>query len=168
MKRLFLALRAEVNDYDKIQADFSHLLEGRWVARENLHITVCFFGDEYSVEELLDGLPSLIEEIEPIDLISLDHFEHNNILFAKAESEKLEMLQASISNSFSLPNSKEFIPHVTLMRIKNICNKELFKGRLENYKNKTLGKVSNRFELMQSYVQHPGGARYKCLKRFEK
>lgn len=36
MKRLFLALRAELNDYDNIQVE------------KNLHARVCFFGDAYS------------------------------------------------------------------------------------------------------------------------
>jgi len=167
MKRLFLALRAQLNDYDKLQSDFLGLIKGRWVTDENLHITVCYFGDAYSVEELLEKLPPLLKQIEPLELISLGYFEHNNILYAKAKSKKLEMLQSSISSSFSLPNTKHFIPHVTLMRIKEIHNMKVFKHLLSNYKNNAIGKVDTTFELMQSNIQHPGGAKYEYIKRFK-
>ena len=166
MKRLFLALRAELNDYDNILLDFSNLLEGRWAVEKNLHATVCFFGDAYSIEELLYRLPPLIEEIEPFELISLGYFERNDILYAKMQSTKLEILQASICSSFSLLNHQPFTTHVTLARVKDIYDKKVFKDMLNSYENKTLGKLNARFELMHSHLE-PQGAKYKSIKRFE-
>ena len=86
MNRLFLALQAKLNDYNSLQSDFRGAIKGRWVADKNLHMTICFFGDTYSIDELLKRLPALVEEIEPLTIDSLGYFEHNNILYAKVRS----------------------------------------------------------------------------------
>ncbi|MCK4974998.1 MAG: hypothetical protein KAR81_07075, partial [Sulfurimonas sp.] len=59
-----------------------------------------------------------------------------------------------------------FIPHVTLMRIKNIIDKKAFKQMLNNYESKSIGVVESRFELMQSHIVHPGGARYESIRKY--
>jgi 2'-5' RNA ligase len=166
MKRIFLALKAQIDDYDKLQSDFEGLIKGRWVPDENLHITVCYFGDAYSVDELLQKMPPLSGKIETLELNSLGYFEHNSILYAKIKSQKLDMIQSSISTIFSLANSKPFIGHVTLMRIKKIEDKEAFKQTLNSYENKIIGRVESRFELMQSHIEHPGGARYESIRKY--
>lgn len=134
MNRLFLALRAQLNDYIKLRSDFMASIKGRWVADENLHLTLCYFGDDYEVDELLEKLPEVVETIEPLPLISLGYLKYNNILFAKVKSKKLEELQASVCTHLSLPNAKLFIPHVTLIRIKEIQNKKAFKEMLKTIK----------------------------------
>ena len=166
MNRLFLALKAQLHDYNAIQSDFLGSIKGRWVTNENLHMTICYFGDTYSVDELLEKLPRLVEEIEPLSLKSLGYFEHNNILYAKVKSRNLERLQESICSSFSLPKRKLFIPHITLVRIKDIHNKKAFKEMQKNYKDKKLGRVDTKLELIQSHLS-PNGARYESIKRFE-
>ena len=117
-------------------------------------------------EELLYKLPPLVEEIEPLELISLGYFERNDILYAKMQSTKFEILQASICSSFSSLNHQPFIPHVTLARIKNIYDKKVFKDMLNSYKNKTLGTLNARFELIRSHLE-PQGAKYESIKKFE-
>ncbi|NOR56889.1 MAG: RNA 2',3'-cyclic phosphodiesterase [Sulfurimonas sp.] len=166
MNRLFLALRAQLNDYDQLQSDFLASIKGRWVADENLHITMCYFGDTFDVDELLERLPPLLEVLKTIPLESLGYFEHNNILYAKAKSRTLETLQASICASLSLSNTQLFIPHVTLIRIKDIHNKKAFKQMLKNYKNKTIGELDTCFELINSHL-YSSGASYESIKRFE-
>ena len=166
MNRLFLALKAQLHDYHKLQTGFRGVINGRWVAKENLHITVCYFGDNYSIDELLEKLPTVVEKVEPLSIKSLGYFEHNNILYAKVQSKKLETLQASISDSFLQENTKLFIPHITLIRNKDIHNKKAFKHILKNYKNETIGTTDTAMELINSHI-HSDGARYECIKRFE-
>ena len=166
MNRLFLAIRAQLHDYSSLQSDFLGSTKGRWVASENLHLTMCYFGDTYSIDDLLKILSVVVEEVEPLTLTSLGYFEHNKILYAKVKSKKLERLQSSISSLFSLPNEKLFIPHVTLMRIKDIHNKNAFKQILENYKDKTIGRLDTRLELINSHLS-PDGVEYESVKRFE-
>ncbi len=104
MKRIFLALKAHVDNYDKLQSDFENVLKGRWVSEENLHLTVSFFGDIYGVDEILQKMPPLTEDIGELELTSLGYFERNNILYAKTKSQKLDRLHSFITDSFSLKN----------------------------------------------------------------
>ncbi|WP_373071249.1 2'-5' RNA ligase family protein [Sulfurimonas sp.] len=166
MKPLFLALRAKLNNYDKIQSDFSTLIQGKWVADENLHITINYFGDKYSKDELLQKLPPLIIPIQPLNLYGLGYFEKNNILYSKSEIGGLDNLSNLINKEFSLKQAKEFIPHVTLMRIKNITDRNGFQKMIDSYKNEELGSVETNLELMESEIRHPGGAVYSSIKKF--
>ena len=166
MKRKFLALWAQIDNYDKIKSDFDGLIKGRWVERKKLHVTVCFFGDTFSVNELLEKMPPLNDKIEQLELNSLGFFEHNNILYAKVNSQNLDMLQSSISGVFSLDESEPFVAHVTLMRVKKIEDKQAFTEMLESYESKSIGLVEPRFELMQSHIVHPGGARYESIRKY--
>lgn len=166
MNRLFLALKAQLNDYNSLQSDFRGVIKGRWVPDENLHMTICYFGDTFGADELLERLPALVKKIEPLTIDSLGYFEHNNILYAKVKSKELEILQASISSSLSLKNTNIFIPHVTLIRIKEISNKKAFKQMLKNYKDQTIGSIDTTLELISSHL-YSDGAKYELLKRFE-
>ncbi|MDH4944424.1 RNA 2',3'-cyclic phosphodiesterase [Sulfurimonas sp. C5] len=166
MKPLFLALKANLNNYENIQSDFANLLEGRWVPDENLHLTINYFGNKYSVEEILEKLPKLITPIPTQTLSGLDYFKTNKILYAKSTSMGIARLSDSISKKFSLKQTKEFVPHVTLMRIKNITDIDSFKEVLESYKNEDLGSVETTLHLMESEIRHPGGAVYTSIKSF--
>ncbi len=166
MKRIFLALKAHIDNYDQLQSDFENILQGRWVSDENLHITVCFFGNSYSIDEIVQKMPPLTENIGELELSSLGYFERNNILYAKAKSHKLETLHSYLRDIFSLGSEKIFIPHVTLMRIKKVKDQEAFKYMLKEYKHKKIGRVEKNFELMQSYIEHPGGSKYESIRKY--
>lgn len=71
MKRIFLAIKAHLNDYEALQSDLAGVIKGRWTREENLHITVCYFGDAFEVDVLLEKLPSVVKQIEPLSLTSL-------------------------------------------------------------------------------------------------
>lgn len=166
MNRIFLALKARLYDYNAIKSDFSDVIRGRWVADENLHVTVCYFGDTYSIDELLKKLPELMQETEPLKLSSLGYFSNNGILYAKAASSKLDMLCSNICSHFPIPQIKPFIFHVTLMRIKEIKDKKVFEALLNRYNGKNIGDVETAMQLMRNSLS-PGGSKYECIKRFE-
>lgn len=165
MNRLFLALKAQLNDYTRLQNDFLASVKGQWVSDENLHLTLCYFGDRYEIKKLKSLLPSAIKEIAPLTLNSLGFFEHNNILYAKTKSKELEELESSICDTIEIENKKIFIPHVTLMRIKEIKNKKAFKHKLHEYKDVELGSLDTRVVLINSHLNHDG-AKYEILKRY--
>ncbi|WP_345978871.1 RNA 2',3'-cyclic phosphodiesterase [Sulfurimonas sp. HSL3-2] len=165
-KPLFLAMKAKLYDYDRLQEDFSGLINGRWIPSENLHVTVAFFGDKFTEEELIERLSLLLAPIAPFKLSGLDYFGSNKILYAKGESLELASLVSSLNDAFSLGEAKQFIPHVTLMRGKSLKDIAAFDKMLQAYKEKEVGTVETVFELMQSTRRHDG-ASYECIKRFE-
>ena len=162
MNRLFLALAVKLDDYNAIQRDFSNVIEGRWVREENLHITLCFFGDCVAKEHLVNTLPSLLHTIEPLKLSSLEYFSHNKILYVKTFSQELNELHKKICSHYDIKQRESFILHVTLMRIKKLKDKELFDDLLKHYEKKKLGSVAQRCHLLQSHL-HPEGAKYEVL-----
>jgi 2'-5' RNA ligase len=165
MNPVFLALRAHLYDYDVLKSDFKEIIEGRWSSEDNLHVTICYFGNIFSTEELLQKLPSTFEKIEPLSLTSLEFFSHKNILYAKPEGYKLDALHSYVCALFSLDHSKAFVPHVTLMRIKKVNDKQALKEMLKRYKNKKIGVMKTSVELMQSHF-YPDGVKYVTTKKF--
>lgn len=165
MNPMFLALRADFYNYDALKSDFEEIIEGRWASEENLHATICYFGNTYTVEELLQRLPSALEKVEPLELTSLSYFSHNNILFARPHGYKLDMLHSSLCTQFSLKETTHFVPHVTLMRMKKINDKQAFKELLEKYKNIKIGVTETAIELLQSHF-YPDGVKYVTVKKF--
>ena len=59
-----------------------------------------------------------------------------------------------------------FGPHVTLMRVKTVVEKDAFYEQLDAYKNRKIGSLGSSLELIQSEL-HPDGARYSLIKRFQ-
>ena len=166
MKPFFLALRAKIYDYQELKDDFFKILKGRWVRDENLHLTLCYFGDSYSIDELLTTLPKTINLTESLELTSLDYFKHNNVLYAKTQSTELEALRSSICNMFALKDTKTFTPHVTLMRVKEVYNQDGFEQKILNYNDKKIGIVDTALHLMQSHP-HKDGVKYESVKKFQ-
>ncbi len=166
MNRLFLALKVHLDNYETIKFDFSNILTGKWTPEENLHITICYFGDKFSIDELLNKLPLFVESIPPLKLESLGFFTHNKILYAKTTSRELERIHSNICKSLKLKQTKLFIPHVTLMRIKKINDTKKFQQLMLTYREKYLGSVDTNFQLMQSHL-HPNGAKYECISTIE-
>lgn len=162
---LFLALRAHINDYSSLKSDFQELIKGRWTSEDNLHATICYFGNAFSVKELIEKLPPVFDKLEPLSLTSLEYFSHNNILYAKPKGYELDALHSSICNLFSLEQTKSFTPHVTLVRMKKVNDKEAFKEMLKSYEKIELGTTSTTVELMQSHF-HPEGVKYETVKKF--
>ena len=165
MSTLFLAIKAKLNDYDTLKSEFSGIIEGKWSRDEDLHVTICYFGTMYTIDELLNILPSTIEKTKSLDLTSLDFFSHNKILYAKPEGYTLDILHESLCAPFSLKSAAPFTPHVTLMRMKKINNSDAFKEVLNKYKNRKIGKIETTLELMQTRLS-PEGSKYKSIKKF--
>lgn len=165
MEPLFLALKAHINDYEKIQDDFNDIIKGRWAPPSNLHMTINYFGNQYSLDELLRNIPPFLKPVESFKLCGLGYFESNKILYANSEVHTLDVISSSIADALSL-KQKPFVAHVTLMRVKEIKDKDAFKKALENYKDIELGSTETTFELMQSHIRHPGGAIYESIKKF--
>ena len=163
--RLFLAVPARLERYGEIRRDFGTLIEGRWTPEAQLHATLCFFGERFDTAELLGRLEKIDFTIDASGVASLGYFKRSNILYAESENTSLLRLYKDVSNELELSSSHRFTPHVTLMRIKKIVDRQTFFERLEHYRNQPLGRLQNRAALYSSEL-HRGGARYTLLKEW--
>ncbi len=165
MNRLFLAVPAILDDYDALQKDFSEVISGRWVPSESLHMTLSFFGDRFEKEVLVEKLSDLKLEVMPSQMRGLGYFKKSRILYVVVENPALETVYKRVNTFFDIPVKKPFLPHVTLMRIKKIVDAKEFYHQLHVYRDRPLGSLGSKVELMQSEL-HPDGARYALIKRF--
>ena len=164
-KRLFLALPAVIDDYKTIQDDFSEVITGRWTPQENLHLTLSFYGNQFEQEELIQRLSTLKVKIEPSIIRSLGYFEKRKILYANIENAALASAYETLNTLFDLPMKNTFVPHVTLMRVKTVVDKDTFSEKLDLCSGQKIGSLGSSLELMQSEL-HPDGASYTLVKRF--
>lgn len=164
-KRLFLALPAIIDDYETIQKEFSGVISGRWTPPENLHLTLSFYGSQFDQDELVQNLSALKLDVTPSIISGLGYFKRNKILYANVENPALASLHKTLNTFFDLPVTREFVPHMTLMRIKKIVDVDTFYDQLEIYKERKIGSLGSSLELMQSEL-HSDGAKYTLVKRF--
>jgi RNA 2',3'-cyclic 3'-phosphodiesterase len=165
MNRLFLALPVTIFDYQSLQDDFEGLIKGKWTIPQNLHLTLSFFGNIFEKEFLIKTLSTRKLQIEPSALEGLSLLMHNKILYAPTQNDSLLTLHTQIREALMLPSEQEFIPHVTLMRIKKINHPTRFEQKLKTYDKKIIGTLQPRIQLIQSQITATG-AQYTLLKEF--
>lgn len=163
--RLFLALPAVLDDYETLKRDFKGLITGRWVPPENLHLTLKFFGDRFEQALLIQHLSTLSLDLPPLTLRGVGYFAKNRILYARVEEQGLADICRSVNTLLGMPVKETFVPHVTLMRVKQIIDDEAFHARLERYATVKLGMLGEETVLMQSEL-YSDGARYSVVERF--
>jgi len=173
MKRLFLAIKITPNEkfndlYQNLHTNlFSDKI--RWVDPKNLHLTLKFFGE--TKEDQINGINLLIENI--VSHIHPFNFEISNLgIFGSSYLPKVIWL--GINNSKPLINladtilneletigferdRQNFVPHLTLGRIKSIKDKERFKQILSKYNNSDIQTVNvNEIFLFESILRKEG------------
>jgi 2'-5' RNA ligase len=150
MKRLFVAIK--INP-DKYFLDQMHLLKNelrhekiKWVEDQNIHITLKFFGDtdERKIPEIMNVLKK-VADVNPafgFSLKSLGVFGSRydpRVLWIGIEPyERLVKLMKDLHAELKPigydPDRQNLVPHLTIGRIKEIKDKQLFKGIIEKFR----------------------------------
>ncbi len=163
--RLFLGSFATIPNYRKIKEDFS-FLQGKWVEKQNLHLTYLFLGEQPSAAPIIDKLRDIDTPKHSIPLEGVGFFGHPpKVLYTHAKSEAIELLYKEICERLKIESDKPFIPHVTLCRIKKIGDFSRFTEKIKRYDNEELGSIKPTLCLVQS-ILGPKGPLYKVLERF--
>ena len=130
MIRLFVALGLPTDVCERLALVRAPLPGARWVAPENMHVTLRFIGEvEPPMAEDVDDLLSHIDaprfDIRLTELGTFGSRGRVRALWAGVEhSELLDHLQAKIETACGraglAPEGRKFHPHVTLARCKNV------------------------------------------------
>ena len=183
MKRLFIAINLPEDVKEVLaekQEDIRVNFEEdpvKWVAKQNLHITLAFLG---SVKKNL--IPVIEEELEKIDYskfnFNLDNIEYTpnrreaKMIWVTGISDKLKKIQKEVDktlisiNELSYkPDSRDFLPHVTLGRVKSFefRNQSLESIPLLEDEFVNLNFKIKAFDLMESKLKR-SGPEYKKIK----
>ncbi len=179
MKRLFIASKIDLDSHFtslyqqlKSQSQFDDI---SWSEPQNLHLTLRFLGKtpDYQIENIINSLSSIFKNYGNLDLelykigifgsrykptVIWLGFEDNMLL----KSLFSEVEDALIEFGFQ-PNQGNFVPHLTLGRIKKIDNKKRFNDRIANLQPSLSQKIIiQEWSLYQSILTSDGPI-YKIL-----
>lgn len=182
MKRLFLAIKfipspslAEV--YNALKTSLPHE-KINWVAPSHLHLTLKFFGEtpEDKIPSIKTAVTTAIQDISDFSL-QLQHLgifgsSYNpRVVWVGIEKEQtLLQLEKSVRQALEqagwIYDRQNFVPHLTLGRVKNIADKKLFQQIINTYKNADVGiQKVNEIILFES-ILHPQCPIYKEVESF--
>ncbi|ACN99242.1 2'-5' RNA ligase [Sulfurihydrogenibium azorense Az-Fu1] len=160
--------------YTDIKKDLSGVVSGSWVKPENFHITYKFLGNT-KVEKINDILHILNKDFNKelevnITLKGLGVFpnlDDPKVLFFKVlENEILKEIFLNLEEKlYSIGYKKEikpFIPHITILRIKEVKQAQ-FVEKLKKYEEKLFLKQETITVNLIESILNPTGAVYKKL-----
>lgn len=174
--RLFLAIPLSINAKESILNSYNELIgkiNAKWVAKENLHITLKFLGnvEKDIVKEIEENMDDVREKHKKCvftitDLGAFPSLKLIRVLFYKiVPPEPFIDLSRDIDTSlekFNFKKEEEFFPHITIARLKiPIRNLDL-----EFNKSINLTETADRFNLMES-VLNPSGPVYSVIREFK-
>lgn len=176
MLRLFVALELPDDVRQRIASLGAGLPDARWVAPENLHITLRFIGevDEFVAEEVDAELVGVRGRPLAVSLDGLGCFESRNrvrAVWARVSAgDDLLQLQRSIEYAVRRagldPDAHKYVPHVTLARLRQVPA-EVVAPYLAHNGGFRAGPFDVRhFTLFRSHMGH-GGSHYEALAQYD-
>ncbi len=153
-----------------ISVNFNELINDvkfKAVAPENIHLTLKFLGEitQKDAEEISDALNFIGNEKKfKISLKGIGAFPNENyvrVLWINVVEGSKEIceLQRNIDDvlKFKFPPEKDFVPHLTIARIKYVYNKEGLKKFIEKYNDFEFAKfTAEKVSLMKSELRKEG------------
>lgn len=186
MKRLFLAIPIKTSDNDFIplldgmKRQLAHEKRINWVRPNNIHLTLKFIGDTPN-----EDIPKIIDAV---DVMMKNHkrftmdFNRTGIFGSRYAPrvlwlgmndtpQELYDLEEDTLSTFDmlgyLRDRQNFVPHITLGRIKELCEKQYFQKIVSGIEQKSYIKQEvNEIILFQSILR-PEGAVYREIKKFK-
>ena len=185
MKRLFLAIPIKTNDngfiplLDGLRRQLAHEKRINWVKPDNIHLTLKFIGStpNEDIPKIIDAVGDMLKNHKSFTM----DFNRTGIfgsryaprvlwLGMQNTPQELYDLEEDTLKAFDnigyLRDRQNFVPHITLGRIKELCEKQYFQKIVSGIEQKSYIKQEvNEIILFQSFLR-PEGAVYKEIKKF--
>lgn len=184
MKRLFLAIPITLGDeFNDMFANLKHSLNFEkninWANTRQIHLTLKFIGNCYRDDEnrIIEAVSKMVENHKPFDLC----FEKIGVFGSRYAPRVLwlgpdtnpEQLTALADDTLDVfdrigfeRTTENFVPHLTLCRIKSLVDKQYFQKVIHDIEHKAyINQHVDKIILFQSILE-PTGAVYKVEKEF--
>jgi len=149
MKRLFAAIKIHpspnyISLFNEISSSLRHE-RIKWVEPENMHLTLKFFGetDEVKIPFICQAMEAAVSQSKPFTLkiantgIFGSHYDPKILWFGIEKLDKLENLARNIFSEIAKcgwdADRQNFVPHLTIGRIKELKDKPLFQKIVGKY-----------------------------------
>ncbi|MCD4698760.1 MAG: RNA 2',3'-cyclic phosphodiesterase [Bacteroidales bacterium] len=179
MKRIFAAIKITPDEgFMNIYYGLKNALKNekiKWVDPHNIHITLKFFGEtiEGLIPDISDSLKHIAANHSSFDIkfsktgVFGSSYKPRVIWLGIEKNEILESLGQDILSNIGRLGFKHdrqnFVPHLTLGRIKYIENKRSFNEEIKKYSNAEMQKqIITKFHLIESKLK-PSGPEYHTL-----
>jgi 2'-5' RNA ligase len=173
--RLFVGLAVPDNVHLQLTTMTGGVASARWVAPENLHLSLRFIGevDEGAAEDIDAALGQIFAAPLEVTLAGVGCFETRGraqTLWAGAEpSGPLLHLQARVEAQVQRagcpPEGRKFTPHVTLARMKRLPVEQIAPYLLDHGGFRAAAFAAEEFILYRSHLGH-AAANYEVLARY--
>ncbi len=183
MKRLFVAVK--IHPSPEFLKTYNSLKSGlkfcriTWVKPESIHVTLKFFGEteEKRIPEISRVLKEVALRHQPFisELVNVGIFGSSYspkvIWFGIEKAEPLKKLGLDVLNSLETigwePDRQNFVPHLTIGRIKEVPDKRLFQRMIDGHKKARMQEFSVReFYLYESLLLREGPV-YKVIEAYK-
>jgi len=151
MKRLFAAIALKPGkEFIITYTEFQKTLKNEritWVGINNMHLTIKFFGetDERRIPSIANALKNGAAQIPSFGLLfnqtGVFGSKYNpKVIWLGAEvqpilNQLVEMIKVELEKEGFGYDRQNFVPHLTLGRIRNISDKVLFQNVMDNFRN---------------------------------
>lgn len=186
MKRLFLAIPIETKNngfvplVDDLKKRLAHEKMINWVRPTNIHLTLKFIGETptrdepkiiEAVSKVLDNQKSFTMDFNRTGIFGARYAPRVLWLGMQQTPDVLLNLEEAVLTAFDnigyQRDRQNFVPHLTLCRIKNLCEKQYFQKVVQAIEHKTyIYQEVNEIILFQSILR-PAGAVYKVMKKWD-
>ena len=183
MKRLFAAIKINPSEeFLKTNYGLKTNLRNdkiKWVNINNIHITLKFFGEtpEDRISEIIDRLTAIAanHSIFTLDIRNIGIFGSSYkpkvIWFGIEENERLIKLAKEVLRGMDDIGFKQdrqnFVPHLTIGRIKFIDDKNQFQQIIDKYKFADIQKQEVSEFILYESILKPQGPEYNVIERFK-
>jgi 2'-5' RNA ligase len=179
MKRLFTAIELKPDtSFSDVYTEFQKNLKHEkitWVGMNTMHLTLKFFGetDESLIPSIANALKLAVVQIPPFFLRfnKAGTFGSNynpKVIWLGAEEQPIlnklaEQLKAELEKAGFKYDRQNFVPHLTLGRIRNITDKQLFQKVMNDFRGAFLLEQEIRNLHLYESVLTPKGPIYTHL-----
>ena len=183
MKRVFLAVSFKNNEFI---SQYINTVKGRllaenikWIEQKNIHLTLKYFGPTEDL--LLEKIKISLENVLKVQKSFSVSFNQLGVFGSKYQARvlwmgmesvtEIQFLEHQISQELEKigiePDRQNFIPHLTIGRIKHLDSKKYFQSVVNQYKSfQSDAILIDRVFLYQSILLKEGPV-YKVLKEYE-
>ena len=182
--RAFLAIELEPYIKNKISETQEIIKDSdsskiKYVETDNIHLTIKFFGeiDDYTLEQINDIVNKSIKKYEAytIKVVNVGAFPNiyrPRVIWTGIKDKKnttvklIEDLDKKFNN-IGFKKEKDYVPHITIGRVKEIHDKDKLSQTLKNLKKQYHGKMEVKKICLKSSTLTPNGPIYENIKEFD-
>jgi 2'-5' RNA ligase len=166
MIRLFVAIPLPETQRERLRSLCHGVRDARWVAPENLHLTLRFIGEV--VEPVAEDIATALDDVRgaafPLRLHGVGHFETGRkvrTLWAGVDRSAVlallqERVESAVRRAGVAPDSRRFTAHVTLARLRPSPPHRVGNWVEANAMFSGAPFTVDRFVLYESFLSHSG------------